>query len=45
MKKSQLHALETEDYVLYSVVIQRMEQSQTTNKAMANSGGGQGMAG
>ena len=41
MRKSQLHALETEDYVLYSVVIQRMEQAQTSNKAMA----GRGMAG
>jgi len=38
MRKSQLHALETEDYVLYSVVIQRLEQAQTSNKAMATSG-------
>lgn len=38
MRKSQLHALETEDYVLYSVVIQRLEQAQTSGKAMATAG-------
>ena len=28
-RRSQLHALQTEDYVLYSVVIQRLEEAQT----------------
>lgn len=43
MRKSQLHALETEDYVLYSVVIQRLEQMQTgSNMASRSSGGGMG---
>lgn len=30
MRKSRLHQLQTEDYVLYSVVVQRLEQQQTT---------------
>jgi hypothetical protein len=38
MKRSQLHALETEDYVLYSVVVQRLEQSNLSTKAQATSG-------
>lgn len=37
MKRSQLHALETEDYVLYSVVVQRLEQSNLSTKAQATS--------
>ena len=32
MRKSQLHSLQTEDYVMYSVVIQRMEQMQLDMK-------------
>jgi len=38
MKRSQLHALETEDYVLYSVVVQRLEQANLSGKAQATAG-------
>ncbi len=38
MRKSHLSALSKEDYVLYCVVIQRLEQNQTTAKAEATSG-------
>lgn len=34
-RKSQLHQLQVEDYILYSVVVQRLEQVQTTNKQQA----------
>jgi len=42
MRRSQLHALEVEDYVMYSVVIQRLEQTQTsqTQQAKSQAGGG-----
>jgi len=42
MRKSQLHALEVEDYVMYSVVVKRLEQVQTsqTQQAKTQSGGG-----
>lgn len=33
-RKSFLHSLQTEDYVMYSVVIQRWEEMQTQNEAM-----------
>jgi hypothetical protein len=32
-RRSQLHSLQTEDYVMYSVVIQRLEQIQTEQNA------------
>jgi len=46
-RKSQLHALQVEDFVLYSVVIQRLEEIQTQQAQQARSqgqgqGGGQG---
>lgn len=47
MRKSQLHALQVEDQVMYSVVIQRLEQMQTTMQQQAKSqaqGGGGGAA-
>jgi hypothetical protein len=34
-RKSQLHQLQTEDLVMYSVVIQRLEQQQTVTKQQA----------
>jgi hypothetical protein len=37
-RKSQLHQLQTEDYVLYSVVVQRLEQQQTTTRQQATAG-------
>jgi hypothetical protein len=35
-RKSQLHSLQTEDFVLYSVVIQRLEQLQLDQRNQAN---------
>jgi len=44
-RKSQLHSLQVEDFVLYSVVIQRLEEIQTqqAQQARSQSGGGGGM--
>jgi uncharacterized C2H2 Zn-finger protein len=41
-RKSQLHALQVEDYVLYSVVVQRLEEQQTAmaHQAKTQAGGG-----
>lgn len=45
MRKSQLHSLQTEDYVMYSVVVQRLEEAQKSMqneaKAQISGGGGQ----
>ena len=38
MRKSHLAALSKEDQVMYAVVIQRLEQFQTTAKAEATAG-------
>jgi hypothetical protein len=37
MKKSRLHQLQVEDLVMYAVVIQRLEQAQTSNQQQAKS--------
>jgi hypothetical protein len=37
-RKSQLHQLQTEDYILYSVVIQRLEQQDTVARQQATAG-------
>jgi hypothetical protein len=37
MKKSRLHQLQVEDLVMYSVVIQRLEQAQTSSQQQARS--------
>jgi hypothetical protein len=42
MRKSQLHALQVEDFVMYSVVTQRLEQAQTTQTQQAKSQAGGG---
>jgi len=39
-RKSQLHELQTSDYILYSVVIQRLEQQQTSATQAAKSSAG-----
>jgi hypothetical protein len=39
-RRSQLHALQVEDFVMYSVVIQRLEQMQTSQAQEAKAGGG-----
>jgi hypothetical protein len=46
MRKSQLHSLQSEDYVMYSVVIQRLEETQKTmqNEAKAQMTGQPPMA-
>lgn len=38
LRKSNLHALQTEDMVMYAVVIQRLEQAQTTSDAEMRAG-------
>lgn len=37
-RKSQLHALQVEDFVMYSVVVQRLEEAQTQSKRQAQGG-------
>jgi hypothetical protein len=44
MKKSRLHQLQVEDIVMYAVVIQRLEQQQTTSQQQARSQMRQGAA-